>query len=266
MKHAALAAGLFASAVAISAPALAADMPLKALPPGPVTYDWSGVYIGGLIGGGWSTDRFNDSLGFLGGPLFLNQPIVQTVNGSGFIGGVEIGSNYQFGKLIIGWEADWTGGDIKGTNTASFATLAGIPETRTISANTDWTATVASRVGIAHNNWMLYGKAGTAFAHTNFTDNWTAFAAGASVFAGTGSSNRVGWMTGTGLEWAFATSWSLKVEYDYLNFGSRADAVNGTLGAALAGAAFPGSIGVQNDLHINQIKAGLNWRFMPNFW
>jgi len=264
MKHAALAAGLFASAVALSAPALAADMQFKALPPGPVTYDWSGVYIGGLIGGGWATNRFTDSFGFLGGPLLFNQPIVQTVNGSGFIGGVEIGSNYQFGKLIIGWEADWTGGDIKGTNSASFGGIGGGPAifNRAISANTDWTATVASRVGIAHNNWMLYGKAGTAFAHTSFTDNWTIIAApGVPFFAGTGSSNRVGWMTGAGLEWAFATSWSLKLEYDYLNFGSRADTDTGTFLGVL-----PVSLGVQNDLHINQIKAGLNWRFMPNFW
>jgi outer membrane immunogenic protein len=32
--------------------AFAADMPLKAAPPPVLAYDWSGMYIGGVIGGG----------------------------------------------------------------------------------------------------------------------------------------------------------------------------------------------------------------------
>jgi hypothetical protein len=32
--------------------------------------------------------------------------VVQTTTNSGFIGGIEGGDRYQFGKRVIGWEAD----------------------------------------------------------------------------------------------------------------------------------------------------------------
>jgi opacity protein-like surface antigen len=84
--------------------AFAADMPLKAAPPPVLTYDWSGFYIGGFIGGGWSHDDSSDpGLGIIG--TLVNVPVVQTTTGSAFIGGIEAGDRYQFGKLVLGWEA-----------------------------------------------------------------------------------------------------------------------------------------------------------------
>jgi opacity protein-like surface antigen len=38
--------------------------------------------------------------------------------------------------------------------------------TRTMTADNNWTGTAVSTVGIAHNNWLIYGKAGVAWAHT----------------------------------------------------------------------------------------------------
>jgi outer membrane immunogenic protein len=90
--------------------AFAADMPMKALPPPVVAYDWGGFYIGGVIGGGWATHDVSDpGLGILG--TLVGVPVIQTTNSSGFIGGVEGGDRYQFGKLVVGWEADITWGD-----------------------------------------------------------------------------------------------------------------------------------------------------------
>ena len=81
------------------------------------------------------------------------------------------------------------------------------------------------------------------------------------MFSGTGSDkNRVGWTVGTGIEWAFWQNWSVKAEYDYLDFGSRNVAINGSaLGVPL-------QLGLQDNNHVNQFKAGLNYKFMPNFW
>jgi outer membrane immunogenic protein len=99
--------------------AFAADMPMKALPPPVVAYDWGGFYVGGVIGGGWTnTDSSVPELGIVGG-LFVNAPAIQTTTGSSFIGGVEGGDRYQFGKLVIGWEADITWGDMNGTSTTT---------------------------------------------------------------------------------------------------------------------------------------------------
>src|SRR5450755_348184 len=102
-------AGVAVTAI-MAGSAFAADMPLKAPAPA-LAYDWSGMYIGGVIGGGWSHDENSEpGLGILG--TLVNFPVVQTTTGSGFIGGIEGGDRYQFGKLVIGWEADMTWGQI----------------------------------------------------------------------------------------------------------------------------------------------------------
>jgi opacity protein-like surface antigen len=83
--------------------ASAADMPLKAPPP--AAYDWSGFYIGGVIGGGWGdSDSSIPGLGIIG--TLAGVPVTQTTSNSGFIGGIEGGDRYQLGKLVVGWEAD----------------------------------------------------------------------------------------------------------------------------------------------------------------
>ena len=69
---------------------------------------------------------------------------------------------------------------------------------------------------------------------------------------------------GTGIEWAFYQNWSVKAEYDYLDFGNRTVAINGSI---LPGGPAIGVVpAVQNAQHINEFKAGVNWRFAPNYW
>jgi opacity protein-like surface antigen len=41
-------------------------------------------------------------------------------------------------------------------------------------------------------------------------------------FGSTASDTRVGWTVGTGIAWAVSDTWSVRVEYDYLDFGSKA--------------------------------------------
>jgi outer membrane immunogenic protein len=246
------------SAIAASGAVQAADLPLKA--PAllaPVGYDWSGIYLGGHIGGGWATNDMSDpSLGIVG--VILGLPAVQTTDSSGFLGGVQGGWNYQIGRLVVGTEVDFSWSGINGTNTSSSSPIPGLTTTRALTANTDWSGTSTVRLGYARDRVMFYSKAGAAWAHTNYTDNAT-IALGPAVaplFTGTGAQTRVGWTVGTGVEWAFWNNWSAKVEYDYLNLGSKTVAVNGTLLAA------PASLGLVNSQAINEVKVGLNYRFM----
>jgi len=262
VKHR-LGAGVAITAIMAAGWAMAADMPLRAVAPVGV-YDWSGMYIGGVLGGAWATNDISDpGLGVLG--TLVGVPVIQTTNSSGFIGGIEGGSNYQFGNLVVGWEGDITWGGVNGTNTTSFGAPLLPPGvlTRSITADTNWIATATSRVGIAHNNWLIYGKAGVAWANTNYTDNW-AITGGPALFSSTGGATQTGWTVGTGVEWAFWNNWSVKAEYDYLDFGNKTVAINGTVLPGIAN--IPASFGVQNAQHINEFKAGLNWRFAPNYW
>ena len=98
--------------------AMAADVLLKAPPP-VLAYDWSGIYIGGVIGGGWATNDISDSGSWHPSGTLANVPVIQMVNRSGFIGGIEGGDRYQFGKLVVGWEADMLWGGINGTSTTA---------------------------------------------------------------------------------------------------------------------------------------------------
>jgi outer membrane immunogenic protein len=254
--------GLLAAAAVLgmSGFAAAADMAVKAVAPAPYLYDWSGIYVGGVVGGAWGThDLSNTGLGIVG--TLLGSPVVQTNNPSAFIGGVEIGSRYQFGKLVVGWEGDVTWGDINNTSTlANAGPLLPGAFNRSLSTSVNWTGTGTATIGIAHNNWLLYGKAGAAVESVSYTEN--VVAGGATVFSGTGNDkNRVGWTVGTGIEWAFWQNWSVKAEYDYLDFGNRNVAINGTVAGVL-----PLQLGLQDSNHVNQFKAGLNYKFMPNFW
>ena len=230
-----------------------------------MAYDWSGFYIGGVIGGAWSrTDTSDPGLGLIG--TLINVPVVQTTTSSSFIGGIEGGDRYQFGKLVIGWEVDMVWGDSNGTSTTTFGpVIAPAIFTRTITANTKWEGTATSTVGIAHDRWLIYGKAGVAWAKTDFTENWALV--GIPFFSGTGSTsdrNNVGWTVGTGVEWAIWNNWSIKAEYDYLDFGNKTAAINGTVLPTVIG--LPASLGNENTQHINQFKFGLNWHIMPNIW
>jgi outer membrane immunogenic protein len=67
---------------------------------------------------------------------------------------------------------------------------------------------------------------------------------------------------GTGVEWAVWPNWSIKAEYDYLDFGNRNVAINGSV--PLLGVGFTSAI--QDNNHINQVKVGVNWHILPNFW
>ena len=237
---------------------------MKAAPAvAPAAFDWSGIYIGGHIGGGWATNDISDpSLGLIG--VILGVPPIQTVDSSGFIGGGQIGWNYQIGRFVLGTEIDGSWADINGNSSTSFSPIPAVfLINRTLTANTDWTVTSTVRLGYAHDRWMFYSKAGAAWAHTNYASAWTATAGGvtAAVFNGTGDQTRVGWTVGLGAEWAFWNNWSAKLEYDFMDFGSKTVAINGTLLPGIINA--PISVGAVNDQTISEVKFGLNWRISP---
>jgi outer membrane immunogenic protein len=136
---------------------------------------------------------------------------------------------------------------------------------RTLTADTKWVGTATSTVGIAHDRWLIYGKAGVAWAKTDYTDNWAIV--GFPLFTGAGSTNsssQVGWTVGTGVEWAIWNNWSIKAEYDYLDFGNKTTAINGTILPTVF--PIPASFGIENTQHINQFKFGVNWHIAPNIW
>src|SRR5690242_11734221 len=118
MKKVALAV---AAAVGLSAAANAADMAVKARPaPLPIpVWNWTGGYIGVNVGYGWSdanVDVGHNSPAFFG-PAFAagSTPNSYATHPEGFIGGGQIGYNWQASNWVFGLEADIQGTDIKRT-------------------------------------------------------------------------------------------------------------------------------------------------------
>jgi hypothetical protein len=118
-----LLAGLAFSALIM--PAMAADMPLKALPPPPT---WTGLYWGvnvGWIGSsqcGITNTGTDTGVGGLGTALSIGAiPGTILVSHSGFIGGGQIGYNWQIDpSWVWGVEADFQGSTANGSAGAAF--------------------------------------------------------------------------------------------------------------------------------------------------
>ena len=168
---------------------------------------------------------------------------------TGFLGGAQVGVNYQTGPLVIGAEAQLSWSGLEGTNTCEPGAPVALINCRT---QADWLATVAARLGFAFDRTMIFVKAGGVWAQDKH--EMISFVA---PFVTIGADDtRYGWMLGTGVEHAFFRNWSAKVEYDYLDFGTRSVSFPG-----LAGLITGLNEGVNIRQNIHLVKLGLNYRF-----
>ncbi|SDN40529.1 outer membrane protein [Afipia sp. GAS231] len=233
--------------VAMAAPAVAADLAVKAAPPPPPlpVFSWTGFYIGANIGGAWAHNNWTDT-------LFLTN--FNNNNNGRFIGGGQIGGNYQIGNFVIGgeWDFDWAGNNNGGTGVV-------IPGVGTIvvTNNNRWITTVAARFGLAVDHWLFYGKAGGGWVGNNnltVTNVTTGVSLTCGNFANCGN-NTGGWLVGAGFEYAFTNNWTVKAEYDYLGLGNRTLLIPATA-PLLAGDTF-----TSNNRNIQMVKVGVNYLF-----
>ena len=131
----------------------------------------------------------------------------------GFLGGGQVGFNYQTGMFVFGVEGDVSWADIKGGS--NIGPVIGAPLGANFNTDVDWTATLTGRLGLAFDRWLVYGKGGVAWAHDKYNTNFYTFPGTVEL-----SETRVGWTVGAGVEYAFAPQWTAKLEYNYMDFGN----------------------------------------------
>jgi len=242
-------------ALSLGTPVFAADMAVKAPPPPPPipVFSWTGFYIGANIGGAWANNRWRDT-------LFLT-PFNNNNNGV-FIGGGQIGGNYQIGQFVIGGE--WDFDSAANNNNSAGVVIPGVGNI-VVTNNNRWITTVAARLGWAIDHWLVYGKAGGGLVGnndltlTNLTTG-VSFTCGSArapftSFINCGNNSTFGWLVGAGFEYAFTNNWTVKFEYDYLGLGSRNLFIPATA-PLLAGDTF-----TSNTRNLQMVKVGVNYLF-----
>jgi outer membrane immunogenic protein len=229
-------------AVAMTAPALAADLPMKAAPPPMIPlYNWSGFYIG--ANGGWGESE--DCVGIVTAAAALLADGCH--NRSGGVFGGQIGYRWQQpgNHFVFGLEAqgDWAN--------FSNSRVSLVDPALTFNTKTDAIGLFTGQFGFAWDTWLLYFKGGAAVTSNNFTVSDTLTGLGIAQANGT----RWGGTVGLGFEYGFTPNWSLGIEYDHLLMGSQDTVVAST--------AFPGVNGTL--LHDSQssdmVTVRLNYRF-----
>ena len=198
-------ASVLAASLAAAGTAAAAD--LRPAPYAPIAQ--SGLY-------NWSGSYAGLNLGYEWGKVTNT-----LINPSGIAGGGQFGYNWQSGQFVFGGETDlqFSGAD------DTFAPF---------KFSNPWFGTLRGRAGVAFNNVLLYATLGLAYGDLK------AQSAGLDE-----TRTELGWTGGVGLEYGFAPNWSARVEYLYLDLGSR--------GFTLTNA--------NNGLQANLIRFGINYHF-----
>ena len=184
--------------------AIAADLAVKA-PVAPQPFSWTGCFVGVHAGGDFSFDKIRSSGDF---------------SSTGFIGGGQIGCDYQFASnWVVGAEgrAAWSSLTSK---TAGLGNFGGVIIPTRFTVSNDFLASATARIGYSFaGNWLAYSRGGVAWTREKIDNVVTPPLLGFPVDP-KATVTGTGWTAGVGLEWAFAPRWSTNFAYDYYDFGA----------------------------------------------
>ena len=270
-------------ATLIGTSAFAADMAVKAppTPPPEPVFNWTGFYVGGNLGASFGRAKTDFNVA----PVTVNTSVAtfttpgfggaDTVYPSGFMGGGQIGYNWQFSPILVaGLEADFQGADEKEsatlTNPFFFihllpTTMAGPPNIVGVTgasvtdyhAEISWFGTVRGRIGYVWGNGavMSYVTGGLAYGEVKL-DGTSAFSGSAgsvpfSIAQTFGHSEvNTGWTVGSGTEGRLLIpGWTYKIEALYMDLGT----LDASVGA--------GQITAHTHFTDSILRVGLNYQF-----
>jgi outer membrane immunogenic protein len=195
-----------------SAAVMAADLPMQTKAPMVVApaFSWTGCYVGAHVGGGTMHDTFTNFEG-------------TTATGKGAIAGGQLGCNYQDGNWVFGIEGDGSWSGIKGSNYQTFSAF----NSEGFSTKNKSDFSVAARAGITFDRTLVYGKAGWVWGQFDYYASSICCSSDSTLNTITGKSTLDGLLVGVGIEHALTRNWTIKLEYNYLSFGSKQVAFTG---------------------------------------
>jgi outer membrane immunogenic protein len=283
---------------ALSLPAAAADMPVKA--PAPVPIDiWTGGYVGANVGYGWGRDIV-DSVGSPGqctvvGAGCSTPPVNGISNAmaaaatfqtslsrSGVIYGGQAGHNWLLHNIfwtydgVLGIEVDFQG--LSDSHSASVTNGAAIPglvntitQTATLSDKLTTLGTVRGRAGwLWTPNTLIYATGGLAFANATAISSLNQTMLGPNVggtapYTGAGTTNieLFGPVIGGGIEWKWTANWSVKAEYLYADLSTVSINTNALINPQLSTGSSFGVATAHTATHVHEdiARVGVNYKF-----
>jgi outer membrane immunogenic protein len=291
-----IAASVAAITTLVASHALAADMAVKSPAPAPApVYNWTGWYVGVNAGAsmGIAKTDFNVSpvacasspgiCSFNNGHGFSDRP-----DPSGFIGGGQIGANWQYSPLIVvGVEADIQGALERDsrtlTNSLTDFSCCSVTGVTNYTTEIDWFGTVRARLGYVWGNGQVlsYVTGGLAYGEVKI-DGTNAISVSCPPCSHSASGSfsqpfsqshvNTGWVLGYGTEGAIdfwgAHNWTWRIESLYMDLGHlNATGVfsgcPGNLCATSTPVGFPVSSQIATNTHFTDwiLRGGLNYRF-----
>lgn len=200
----------------------------------PLPFSWTGFYIGGHVGGAWSRVDWAD-VSLTGEPVDNDS--------SGFIGGGQIGYNWQAGNIVLGVEATYSGTNLDGSFTSAVD-----PVNVSYSTDINQIGTLTGRLGFAADKFLIYAKGGWAIANVEVSGRDIGLADRFSF-----RDRQNGWTVGAGVEFMMSRNISLAAEYSFIDLGS--NSFSGTTAGAIP------AIISDVDTQIHSVTGRLNFRF-----
>jgi opacity protein-like surface antigen len=169
--------------------------------------------------------------------------------GGHFVGGVQLGENFQYKHLMWGFGIDLDAASSKNpTESLKYTGDAPPAGTYTFSGrqSPNGFAIAAPRVGYAGDLWQPFLRAGALIASGAHDTTLTFTPAGATKptvsFGGARNFSSVGWVAGGGTEIGLNGPWSISLEYLHLSLGKGSQSNAICSGSAVACSAFSGIV------------------------
>jgi outer membrane immunogenic protein len=228
---------VIAAAALYGAPALAADVAVKA--PGAAPFNWTGFYVGGEAGYAWGHTSH-----FIG-----NTNSTGDFGTAGLAGGATVGYNLPVGpNWLAGIETDVSLSGIEGNGFGGNFGCVQLASPGGCHTSVDWFGTVRGRAGFIYGNALFYGTGGWAYGKAEA--DILGCSTGTAGFCG--RKDVSGWTAGGGIEYALDRNWSAKLEYLYVNMGNFVYAPSPQPGCGA---------GCSSSAKFDLVRIGLNYKF-----
>jgi outer membrane immunogenic protein len=235
-------------------------------PPPECDFTWTGFYFGGNAGYGWGNADTN--VDPLPPGLFTDAvPITLKPDPSGFIGGGQIGFNWQWNKwLVLGIESDFQGTDIEGQARSSpIVNAAGVvvftDSFEEAHERMQWFGSTRGRIGISP--WcrvLLYATGGVAYGSVDYSANLNfGPTLPETTYPVDFTETKVGWTVGGGFEYAIGHHWTVKAEYLYYDLGNADRTQNQLFNGVPQGPPF--FVHYNFETTGNIVRGGFNFKF-----